>query len=245
MAVTVKSVRDKVIKDISELLDILDPSGDSSRIYTERFKKKNDKEFIEYMNWWTSDEANDRIQIFIEEFEKNIEVDNIIKASEVIKVPLYEYVACPDINGSSDDAVTCTPEPVPVGYIQPKRMPQTVLKKSTGSLSATKRNPKTNQVTGDDKNARNSDVETYAMLSMGADAGLRELMGPRGDDVNAASKMNQLIERNGYFSLDQLDDDRTKKKGICTMDIYFHLQGMMTNIVYPPDVIPTGKKKVI
>lgn len=242
MATSIKSVKEKVVKDVVDLLDILDPSGDSGKIFTERFKKLNDKEFVEYMNWWTSDEARDRIQLYVLEFEKTVSVDSIIDAAEFIKVPLYEYVACPDLNGSSEDAVTCTPEPVPVGYIQPKRMPQTVIKKSTGSLSASKRNPKTGQVSGDDKNARNSDVETYSMISMGADAALREFMGPRGDDVNAASHMAQLIERNGYFSLDQLEDDRRNKQSINTLDTYFHLQGFMTNIVYPPDTLPSGKK---
>lgn len=242
MAVTAKSAKAKVVKDIVDLLDILDPSGDSGKIYTEKFKKMSDKEFVEYMNWWTEDEARERLQVIVLEFEKTISVDNIIKAAEFINVPLYEYVACPDLNGSAEDAVTCTPEPVPVGYIQPKRMPQTVFKKTTGSLSATKRNPKTGQVSGDDKNARNSDVETYAMISMGAENALKEFMGPRGDDVNASSHMEQLIQRNGYFSLDQLENDRTKKQGINTMDTYFHLQGLMTNIVYPPNVIPNGKK---
>lgn len=242
MAVTAKSVKAKVVKDIVDLLDILDPSGYSGKNYTEKFKKMSDEEFIKYMDWWTADEARERLQIFVMEFERNIDVDNIVKAAEFINVPLYEYVAQPDLNGSAEDAVTCTPEPVPVGYIQPKRMPQTVYKKSTGSLSATKRNPKTGQVSGDDKNARNSDVETYAMISMGAEKALKEFMGPRGDDVNAASHMEQMISRNGYFSLDQLEDDRTKKQGINTLDTYFHLQGLMTNIVYPPNVLPNNKK---
>lgn len=242
MAITAKTVKAKVVKDIVDLLDILDPSGDSGKMYVERFKKMSDKEFIDYMNWWMSAEENDRLQVFVLEYEKTISVDDIVKAAEFISVPLYEYVANPDINGSAEDAVTCTPEPVPVGYIQPKRMPQIVRKKTTASLSASKRNPKTGQVSGDDKNARNSDVETYAMVTMGANEALKEFLGPRGDDVNAASQMNQLIERNGYFSLDQLDNDRTTKQGINSLDIYFHLQGLMTNIVYPPDIIPSGKK---
>lgn len=239
---TAKDAKAKVLKDIIELLDILDPSGESSSIYKEKFKKMSDKEFVAWMDWWVADESRERLQLMVREFERNVDVDHIVKASEVIGVPLYEYVANPDINGSSSDAVTCTPTRVPVGYIQPKRMPQTVFKKSTGSLSDTKRNPKTGQVTGDDKNARNSDVETYALLSIGADNALKEFMGPRGDDVNASSQMKQQIEKNGYFSLETLPNDRTKKPAINTLDTYFHLQGLTTNIVYPPDVLPNGSK---
>lgn len=239
---TVKSAKDKIIKDIVELLDTLDPSGESGKIYKERFKKMSDAEFIKYMDWWCSDEKNDRLKLSVLEFERNVDVDDIIKASELIHVPLYEYVAQPDLNGSSEDAVTCTPTRVPVGYIQPKRMPQTVFKKSTGSLSDTKRNAKTNQVTGDDKNARNSDVESYAMLTIGANQSLKELMGPRGDDINASSQMQQQITKNGFFQLDEIETDRTQKKSINTMDVYFHIQGLMTNIVYPPDTIPRSKE---
>ena len=238
---TIKDAKAKVLKDIVELLDTLDPSGESSNIYKEKFKKMNDKEFVDWMDWWVSAEEHERLQILTREFERNITVDNIVKASELINVPLYEYVANPDINGSASDAVVCTPTRVPVGYIQPKRMPQTVFKKTTGSLSDTKRNPKTGQVTGDDRNARNSDVETYALLSIGADNALKELMGPRGDDANASSQMRQQIEKNGYFSLEQLPNDRTRKPAINTLDTYFHLQGFMTNIVYPPDVLPNSK----
>lgn len=238
---TVKAARDKILKDIVELLDALDTSGESGKIYKDRFKKMTDKEFIDFMDWWCSDEKNDRLKLSVLEFERNVHVDDILKAADLINVPLYEYVAQPDLNGDADDAVTCTPTRVPVGYIQPKRMPQTVFKKSTGSLSDTKRNAKTNQVTGDDKNARNSDVESYAMLTIGATKSLQELMGPRGDDINASSQMQQQITKNGYFQLDDIQTDRTQKKSINTMDVYFHIQGLMTNIVYPPDIIPSSK----
>ena len=239
---SIKEVKKKVLDDIVDLLDTLDPSGDSGKIYKDKFGKMSDKEFVEYMDWWIQEERNDRLRISTIEFEHNIDVDNIVKAAELINVPLYEYVACPDINGSSEDAVVCTPEPVAVGYIQPKRMPQTVFKKTTGSISDAKRNPKTGQVTGDDKNARNSDVETYSLISIGAEKALREFMGPRGDDTNASSQMHQQITANGYFSLDKVDTDRSKKTAINTLDVHFHMQGFMTNMIYPPDVIPSGEK---
>ena len=238
----IKDVKAKVIKDICVLLDCLDPSGISGKRYKERFGKMTDSEFVEYMDWWVSDEANDRLQVIVEEFERNISTDNIVKASELINVPLYEYVASPDLNDDAEENVTCTPTPVPVGYMQPKRMPQTVFKKTTGSLSDTKRNALTGQVTGDDKSARNSDVETYAMISMGLEYALKEFMGPRGDDIEASSRMHQQIQKNGYFNLSDMPVDRTKKPAINTMDTYFHIQGFTTNIVYPPDIIPTKHK---
>lgn len=231
------------MNDIVSLLDMLDRSGESGKLYTEKFNAMSDKEFVQYMDWWISDEKNDRLRVFVEEFKHNIDVDDIMKAAEVIHVPLFEYVAFPDLNNSSEEAVTCTPTKVPVGYIQPKRMPQTVFKKSTGSISDSKRNPKTGQVSGEDKNIRNSDVETYALLSIGAENALRESMGPRGDDVNASAQMRQQIAANGYFMLSDIDTDRTKKTAINTLDTFFHLQGFTTNMIYPPDVLPNTDKK--
>lgn len=241
---SIKDYRKHVIDDITSLLDTLDPSCESSKLYIDRFKTMNDKEFVEWMDWWVSDEKHERLTLFVEEFERNVDVDNIIKASELINVPLYEYVAMPDLNGSSEENVTCTPTPVPVGYIQPKRMPQTVDHKSTGSISDSKRNSKTGQVTGDDKAARNSDVESYAMISIGAENALKEIMGPRGDDSTENAQMKQQIATNGFFSLQDLESDRTKKPAINTLDTYFHLQGLMTNIVYPPDIIPSAEMDV-
>ena len=52
-------------------------------------------------------------------------------------------------------------------------------KKNTFSTSIDKRSLKTNQVTGDDKVARISDVESYALSTIEADAALREFLGPR------------------------------------------------------------------
>lgn len=238
---TLKDIRKKIIDDINNYLDILDPSGESSKFNTDKFKSMSDKEFINYMDWWTSDEKNDRLRVVTLEFKRNITVDNIVKAAEFINVPLYEYVAMPDLNGSADDNVVCTPTKVAVGYIQPKRMPQTVFKKSTGSISDSKRNSKTGQVTGDDKNARNSDVETYSLLSIGAEAALKEFMGPRADDNVAGSEMKQQIAKNGYVMMDDLTSDRRNKTAVNTLDAYFRMQGLMTNIVYPPDVIPNGE----
>lgn len=237
---SIKDVRKKVLDDITSLLDCLDPSCESGKMYIDKFKKMSDKEFVEWMDWWVSDEKNERLTLFVEEFERNVDVDNIMKASELTNVPLYEYVAMPDINGSSEDAVTCTPTPVPVGYIQPKRMPQTVIKKSTGSISDSKRNSKTGQVSGEDKNVRNSDVETYSLITIGANAALKECLGPRGDDTVESSQMKQQIANDGYFMLSKLESDRTKKPSINTLDTYFHLMGLMTNIVYPPDILPSS-----
>lgn len=237
---SIKDVRKKIVDDITSLLDTLEPSGESSKIYIDKFKKMSDKEFIDYMNWWTSDEANERLKVSVLEFERKIEVDNIIKASKLINVPLYEYVAMPDLNGNADENVVCTPERVPVGYIQPKRMPQTVYKKTTGSISDSKRNSKTGQVTGDDKNARNSDTETYALLTIGADNALKELMGPRGDDLNMASQMKQQIAANGFTSLAELESSRVNKPSVNMLDVHFRMMGMMTNMVYPPDYIPSA-----
>ena len=237
---SIKDIRKKVVDDIVALLDTLEPSGESSKLYIEKFKKMTDKEFVDYMNWWTADEANDRLKVSVLEFDRKIEVDNIIKASELIKVPLYEYVAMPDLNGNSEEDVVCTPERVPVGYIQPKRMPQTVYKKTTGSISDGKRNYKTGQVTGDDKNARNSDTETYALLTIGADNALRELMGPRGDDLKMASQMKQQIAANGFTNLSDLESRRVNKPSVNMLDVHFRMMGLTTNMVYPPDYIPSA-----
>ena len=159
-----------------------------------------------------------------------------------MKVPLYEYVAVPDVTGDPDNVVV-TPEPVPVGYAHYKRMPQTVLKKSSVKVSYRKRNPITGQPTSQEKTARNTDVETYALSALGATNALRELLGPRADDPVMENEMMQKIASDGAVSLSQLTSDRKNKTALNTLNTYFLMQMFTTNLLGPLGVLPQPVEK--
>ena len=236
---SIKEKRKYVMDYLIEMYDILDPSGTNTKNLKEKYDKMSDEEFSKEIERFLNDDSVKGFYLEIVEFERDLSLENVFKCAEAKNIPLLEYVATPHINGSTEDAIV-TPEPVPVGYIHAKRMQQTLLKKNSGSLKIDDRDPKTGQVRGKDKNAVNSNVETYSLVAAGYNQALRELMGPRADNMRAKNEMYTSISRDGYVSLDELSNNQEDKVAINSLDAYFTLQGFRTNLVYPPEVIPSS-----
>ena len=235
---SIKEKRKYFMDYMTNVYDILDPSGTNTKLFHEKYDKMSDTQFAKAVEDFFNDDTQKGFYLEVVEFERDLSLENIFKCADYQKVPLFEHVATPHINGDTENAIV-TPEPVPVGYIHAKRMQQTLLKKNTGSLSIEKRNPKTGQVIGDDKNAMNSNVETYSMIASGAKQALREIMGPRADNEVAKNQMNNSIKKDGFVSLDELSNDQRDKAAINSLDTYFTMQGFRTNLVYPMKVIPS------
>lgn len=232
--------RKEVMKVIVDVMNILDPSGANAKKYQDFFGKMSDKEFDEWMTNFLNDDEKPGLYLEIEEFDRDLEYENIEKAADYLGVPLFEYVASPHLS-KDDDNVVVTPEPVPVGYLHIKRLQQFILKKNSGSTYINKKNARTGQVIAEDKNGRNSDAETYALLNIGAEHALKEFMGPKADDPVMQSQMLGAIATNGYVSENDMTSDPINKVSLATMDMYFTLQGLRTNIYTPIDrfAIPT------
>lgn len=239
MSVTDK--RKKFMTYLCDCMDLLDPSGENSKAYHELFDPMSDKEFDAYVRkFFADDKANFYLEII--EFERDLKIENIKKCADFMKVPLFERVTLPYLTGDPNNAPV-TPEPVAVGYIHEKRMQQTLLKKNSGSIDIKKRNPKTGQVINEDKNARNSDVESFSLVAIGANEALKEFMGPRADDMKAKNQMYNEISKKGYVSMSELDNDPENKVALNTLDAYFYMQGLSTNLVTPLDLVTRPKNK--
>ena len=234
--------RRKVFMDyLSEILNTLDPSGANSKLYHEKFDKMSDNQFDSYIKQFFEDDKQN-FYLEIVEYERDLTMENINACAEMMGVPLYERIALPYLTGDKENVLVSKTK-VPVGFIHEKRMPQTLMKKSAASIKIDKRNPKTGQVVGEDKNARNSDSEVYSLATLGAMNALREFMGPRSDDMKAKNEMYAEIAKNGYVSLEELTDSPENKIGLNTFDVYFLMQGLRTNMVDRLDNIPGPKEK--
>ena len=236
----ISAKRKQFMKTLLDVMLILDPSGNNVDLYKKKFAKMSDAQFDKWMRDFRDDEkANFYLEII--EFERELELPNIEKAADYLKIPLYEYVCVPYVNevnvadpSKSKDPkaeIVVTPTKCPVGYVHIKRMPQSVHHKNAVSTSNTKRNTKTGQVTGDDKNGRTTDVETFAMTVYGAEDALKELLGFRADDQAAKQQAYAKIERDGYVQLSDLNSSQQDKTAIGTLDAYYWAQGFATNIV--------------
>ena len=238
---SIKEKRKYFMDTISKMYDILDPSGDNTKMFHEKWDSLSDKDFSKKVEEFLHDETIKGFYLEIVEFERDLSLEDIFKCADEMNIELFERVAVPHINLDDENAVV-TPEPVPVGYIHAKRVQQTLLKKNSGSIHINKRNPKTGQVIGEDKNATTSNVETYSMIATGADNALKELLGPRADNMVAKNQMYNAINRDGFVSLKELSNEQGDKIGINSLDTYFMMQGIRTNLVYPISVIPSADK---
>lgn len=236
------SVRRKKVEDlVYRVMKAIDPSGRNVEIYKEKFSKMSDAQFDKYMKDFLHNRKN-RFYLEIVEYQNDLKYENIDRAAKVLGVPLYETVYLPHINGDPDKNIVATPHKVPVGYLHEKRMMQTLEKKNSGSTHISQRNQLTGTVTGDDKNARNSDVETYAMLAIGADKALSEFMSARSDDDIVKDEMYSAIDRDGYVSLDEITNDPKNRKSLSTLDVYFLMQGFKTNLLRGNDLLPEPRE---
>lgn len=234
-----KSIQEKrkyVTKEICKMYDLLDPSGTNSKLFKDKTGKMSDKEFDKYMTEFFNDPTRKGFYLEIEEFERDLNIQDVFKASEELNIPLFEYVALPHINGSAEEDVVVTPEKVPVGFIHAKRLQQTALKKNTGSIHTDTRSAISGLVTGDDKNAINSNVETYALTATNSKYALKELLGPRADSMTAKNEMYSNIQRDGYCSLDDLTQTQDKPT-LNAIEAYFELMMLQTNLINPDGVL--------
>lgn len=234
--------RRKVFMDyLDSILNTLDPSGANSKLYHEKFDKMSDNQFDSYIKRFFEDDKQN-FYLEIVEYERDLTMENINACAEMMGVPLYERIALPYLTNDTGNVIVSR-DRVPTGYIHEKRMPQTLMKKSAASIKIDKRNPKTGQVVGEDKNARNSDSEVYSLATLGAMQFLRESLGARADDMKSKNEMYAAIAKNGYVSLEELSDDVRDKVAINTFDTYFLIQGLRTNMIDRLDNIPGPKEK--
>ena len=242
MARSIKEKRAQFMNTlINKIFNNLDPSGKNSRRYKKMLDSMTDEQFDK---WVRNTFKKDTYNLYWEavEFENETDVENIKKAADAINVPLYEKLVVPYLD--DDPSVNpVTPVEVPVGYLHIKRMPQTIHHKNAGSVYIDKRNSKTNQVTGEDKNGRNTDVETYDLIAFGAKNSIKEFLNPRADDVKRKSQMYEKIDRDGVVYLKDLHSNPEDRTSINTLNVYYIAAGLVTNLVNPNRMFSSPRDK--
>jgi hypothetical protein len=229
MARSISEKRKQFMNTLLTTYKKLDPTGENAKIYEEKFSKMSDKQFDTYIKKFFED---DKRNFYFElvEYEREIKLENIEAAANYLKVPLYERVVVPYLNGDDENCIV-SPTPVPVGYIHIKRLPQRVLSKNHMGTSIAHRSSKTGTVTGHDRNGRETDVENYSMNAYGAYNTIAEFLGPRADDQHKKDQMYAQIELNGTCYASELQSNPDDKVAINTLDTYYAAAGFCTNLV--------------
>lgn len=213
---------------IYKFFTAFDTSGTNTKKYKDMFEPMGPATFKSWFKGFFAEEDAYLI-LDIVDYERTITLDDIERAAKVIKIPLFEYVYTPHI--TMNGKVIRTREKVPVGYIHVKRTQQTIAKKNGVSISSDQRSSLTGQVTGADRNGRESDLENSMLVAMGLTNTLKELNGPRADDATAKREMLSDIAKQGYVRQADLTNDVGNKATLNTVDTYFMGMGLKTDLV--------------
>jgi hypothetical protein len=212
-------------KLIYDVFGALDKSGTNVKKYKDKFNAMTDVQFEKFFkSLFANDDAY--LTLDIVEYDRPLKLEDIYDAADILGIPLLEKLVFPHMSPDPNNPIV-TKEPVPVGYLHVKRTQQTVAKKNGLSISTSERSMMTGQLTGHDKNGRNSDLEACAVLSYDMKEVLREMNGARSDDMHMKQQMLQAIQEKGYFSLEELDSDPANKTALNTVDVFF--TGMLIN----------------
>ena len=230
-----KSTRQAMERKIYSVFDKMDPSGKNTKHYKELLGSLDDKKFEKFMVDMFND-PNIFLCLEMAAYENEPTDEGIEAAANELGIELYEYVAFPHMSTDPNHPFV-TPEKVPVGYIHIKRLQQMKRKKNSTSTDINHRDGKTGQVTGDAKNARNSDMEAFAMSTYGATEALKEFMGPRADNMRAKNEFYADIAKNGYADLSRLTDDPSDRKALNTLNSYLICMGLLSDLVSPGYVL--------
>ena len=220
--------RKKIEKLVIDVLTAVDPSKRNVKKWQETFASMSDKEFDQFCK--TLKDDNEFITLDVVEYEGAPTLETFEAGATVLGIPLFERVAMPHAT-MDKNKVQWTKHPVLVGYCNVKRPQQAIIKKNGASTSIEKRSPITGQVTGEDKNGRETDLENSMMVAMGADAILKELNGFRADDMHAKAQAYSLASSDGYLRLEDLDNDLANKTTLNTADVYFIGMGLKSDLV--------------
>jgi hypothetical protein len=221
-----KAKRDKIEELVLKVVKALDNEKMLNyKRYESMLETMTDDEFEEWANTMGND-LDDTIQIYQLPFEE-MKMTQIKKAADILKVPLEEYIWY----RHNDPEGVRTKMKVPVGYIHIKRVQQLLAKKNRYALDTDEVELKSGQVKGESKVASISDPETFALVAINAENTLKEFLGPRADNQSKKLQMYRQIARDGYTTLDSLEEDITQSTTLNTMNTYLLASGIRSDLV--------------
>ena len=239
MAVTNRKEIEKLVYDI---FDALDPSGVNTAKYKKVFQSMDDTKFESFLKRFLEDDK-DHFCFDLIEFQNEMDFNNVEKAAAILNIPLMEYLYLPHLTMDKNNIV-CTREKCFVGYLNIKRTQQMVKKKNGLTMGSEQRSALTGQVINDDQNSRNSDTEGSLMVGLGMDNVIKELYGPRGDDLVMDRQMMKQIETRGYVTLGDMESDLTNKTSLNTINAYLYSMGLYNDLVTDSYILPKTSKEI-
>ena len=215
---------------IYKVFDTLDPSGENTDFWKEEFSKMSDKQFEDYI-------AKDFPFYYQSNAFKEPTMDQIVKALDILEVPLLEPIYMPCTYKDDQGRPMKTSECLVV-YLPIKRMKQMIYHKNSMSINTKTRDMRTGLLTGVDKNGKESDREFESLAISGLENTMKEMSRSRADSMGDKSIMHNTINILGQVSLKDLPDDPTDSLSKNLLSAYFLGAQLMTNLVSEEYYLP-------
>lgn len=194
-----KSKKQRIIDYVVGCLDLIDPTKDNSRRFSDMVNAMNDKQFAEYMQNLIDHKV--QIDIIMPNMKKHLQMNDIFAAAKKINCKLFDRVWFYDLTTGKEFLST---EELPIFRVTVRRQEQMLDEKLSVPDSAQKIDAMTGQVTGDDRKGGFSQPEIQIMYSKGFKNVLKEFVKIRGGDVHAFADFERQLEEQGTGSMDQI-----------------------------------------
>lgn len=223
------ALRKEIETDIYSLMDDMDPSGKNTTRMREYLQTMDDKKFFKFIDEFF-DNQDKNFPVGYEAYNNPVTLDFAHALAKKRHIPIYERLYRPYVTGDTEDPPG-TVNPIMVLDVPVKRLKQMAQSKNHTSTAASKRDPRTGQVSGEDRTARVTDVETYSLLAQGQYSAAQEFYGPMSDDTEAHYEMLRAIQRDGEVELRSLPNDPTSKVTLNTINVFMIGSCLQSNLV--------------
>jgi hypothetical protein len=230
--------RNKAENAIYALMHDIDPTGNNEQIYSDMFSSMNDSEFKTMMKQFIDDPRRYHLSIQANQSkdeEKILDLKKVEALAKKYKVKLKEHVFLPHLNPTDPDHPFVSDE-VPILIVYVRKMQQMLDKKNQVVGDIDKVNPLLGQVTGSSKAAAINDTQTTGLVTSNQTAALKELLGPRADNMPAKLKMLSEIEKFGVVKYSDLNTKLSDSQSLKTSRVFFRGALLDTDVLTQKNV---------
>jgi hypothetical protein len=218
--VNFKTARYNFEKKVLDLMNELDPSHYNENVYKDYFAGLTDAQFKTFAyNLYMKEDFNLFIEMGLLDKGNTPSLKKIKTIAERRKVPLMEYVEFPYKRPDHPEDPPISATKIPVIYVVIRPLQQLLDKKNNMSSNTDTINSLTGQVTGSSKASTISNMQTISLLTGNQTKIIKEMHGPRSDDLTAKLKMIEKIESEGDYDIDDINTRPEDKQAVETMRV--------------------------
>lgn len=236
-----KKTRRECEELVYKVMDTLDHTGANTDYYKKLFAKMTDEQFLKFFK------KDFPLRYHYKPFEYEPDMEDFIKASKIINVPLFEKVSLGYLYRNAEGKPV-TSKKCLVIYGHVKKVQQFITKKNAMSTDITGRDMKTGLLISDDKNAKTSDREMEALTIAGLDKVMEEFSKAKADSMEAKNLMYNTISNVGMVKLEDIRttaDDSISRNLLNTYLLGAHIDSNLVNKDgYLPHTLSERKKQI-